>query len=255
MNDGGATVGIVGDAGEASHGDEASDAFADAASDVGGDVVTGSAADVLAGDPAVVVAVGESALLDVATRRPEAPIVPVDAGRGVRSLRAADLVDAATSVVAGEWTTESHPLLSVSVDEEEQGVAVLDVSLVTAEAAHISEYDLVVGDDRLGAVRADGVVIATPAGSPGYARRLDAPIIAPGSGAVVVPIAPFATDPDHWVVDPDGLSIELERDEAPVELVVDDAVARAVDPNETVSVAVDGSVETVVLPASRSRYD
>lgn len=249
MNDGGtSTVGFVGDAGETN------EEFVEAVSDAGGDVLDGSAADVLAADPTVVVAVGESAFVDVATRRPDAPIVPVDAGRGVRSLPVEELPDAIDAIVAGEWTTESHPLLSVAVDGEERGVAVMDVALVTAEAAHISEYDLAAGDDRLDCVRADGVVVATPAGSAGYARRLDAPILAPGTGAVVVPIAPFATDPDHWIVDPDGLTLALERDEPPVELVLDDAVARVVDPSETVEVTVNDGVETAVLPASRSRY-
>jgi NAD+ kinase len=146
-------------------------------------------------------------------------------------------------------------VLSVAVDGTERWTAVTDVALITAEAAHISEYDIVAGEDRLDCVRADGVVVATPAGSTGYARRLGGPVLAPGTGAVVFPIAPFATDPDHWVVDPDGLSVALERDDAPVELVVDDAVATEVDPTETVTLSVAGHVDTAVLPASRSRYE
>lgn len=246
MSDGGvATVGVLGDP---------RDSFADAVGDAGGDVIAGSVVDVLAGEPSVVVARGEAAFLDVATRVPECPIVPVDAGRGVRSLPATALLGAAESLVSGEWTTESHPLLAVEVDGTALGTAVTDVALVTAEAAHISEYDLAAGDAGLDRVRADGVVVATPAGSTGYARRLGAPVLAPGTGAVVVPIAPFSTDPDHWVVDPDGLAVELVRDDAPVQLIVDDAVARVVDPSETVRLSVADRVESVVLPASRSRY-
>lgn len=241
----GTSVGVVGD------GSDVTDRLVDALADAG---ERGDAASVLERDVRVIVAVGERAFIDVASEAPDVPVLPVGAGRGVRSVPRDDAAAAARGLVDGDWPTEAHPLLAVALDGESRGVAVTDVTVVTAEAAHISEYELTAGEDALGRVRADGVVVATPAGSPGYARRLGAPVLGPGTGAVVAPIAPFATDPDHWVVDPDGVTVAPARREAPVELVVDDSTVGRIDPSQSVSCRVDGRVSTIVLPESASRY-
>jgi NAD+ kinase len=233
---------------------DVADRIAEAVADAGGHPTTGAAADVIGEDVTIHVTAGERAFVDVATRAPAAPILPVEAGWGVRSVPAGDVEAAIDDLLAFEWPTEDHPLLAIRVDGERWATALMDVALVTAEAAHISEYRVAAGDARLGSVRADGVVVATPAGSPGYARRIGSPVIGPGTGAVVAPIAPFATDPDDWVVDPDGVTVEPTRGDAAVDLVVDDAVAGSIEQRETVACRVEGRVSTVVLPESRSRY-
>jgi NAD+ kinase len=226
----------------------------EAIADAGADLATGAARDVLAADPRVVVAVGEGSFIRVATAAPDVPILPVAAGRGVRSVPASATDGATPHLLQGEWRTERHPVLGVDVDGEDRGRAVMDVATMTAEAAHISEYQLTAGDAALGRVRADGVVVATPAGSAGYARRIGAPVLAPGTGVVVAPVAPFTTAPDHWVIDLESLAIRQARADADVELGVDDTVVGTLDPTEIVSCRVVGHVSTIVLPESRSRY-
>ncbi|WP_394351524.1 hypothetical protein [Halobacterium bonnevillei] len=57
--------------------------------------------------------------------------------------------------------------------------------MVTAEPARISEYAVETGTERVDEVRADGVVAATPAGSHGYARDADGPLLSRGRGLAV----------------------------------------------------------------------
>jgi NAD+ kinase len=246
MSSGSPVVGAVGDAAETLV------AEIEAA---GGRPRTGDAADVVAADPDVVVTVGESATLAVARELPEMPIVPVDAGRGLRSIPADRAGAAAGPIVAGEWTVESHPLVRVESDGETLARALLDVTLVTAEAARISEFSVTDRETRVGQFRADGVVVATPAGTPGYARRVGTPIIAAETCVLAVaPIAPFATNPDHWLVADDELTLTVERDEADVELFADDRSVGSVGCQQSVTLTTDRSVRVAVLPQSQRRF-
>ncbi|MFC7177282.1 ATP-NAD kinase [Halosegnis marinus] len=222
--------------------------------EAGGDPVAGAVADVLAAGPEAVVAGGESALLAVAAAAPDVPVLPVDAGPGVRSVARSDAPGAIAALVAGEYDTASLPLL-VARSPLGETRALCDLMLVTGEPARISEYTVRSGTETVASFRADGVVVATPAGSHGYARRADGPVLAPELGAVVVvPVAPFATSEDSWVLPTEGLRLDVERDETPVELLADDRTAGSVVPGESVRVATEGSLDVAVVDGSGGRF-
>ncbi|WP_276271292.1 ATP-NAD kinase [Haloarcula litorea] len=200
-----------------------------------------------------VVAVGQTALSRIAAAEDDPLVLPVAAGRGVRSVPD----DAVASAVADldDARVERHPVLSVAVDGSTAGTAVWDVTLVTDDAARISEYAVETPTDPVARLRADGVTVATPAGSPGYARRVGAPVLAPLSDAcVVAPIAPFATNPDHWVVPADDLSVTVLRDEAPVDCYLDGEAATAVPCGGAVTFGRAGTLRVAVVGASESRF-
>ncbi|WP_439025872.1 ATP-NAD kinase [Haloarchaeobius sp. DT45] len=219
-------------------------------------------ATLLRGDPATltdqsptfVVAVGESAVLDLVRAGVDAPVLPIDAGPGVRSVPAGSLADAIANAVAGEASTEPRRCFDVDVDGD-SAVALFDVTLVTAEPARISEYAVRSRDHLVSQFRADGVVVATPTGSRGYAKAAGGPALEPGTGtAVVVPIAPFAIQSNHWVVADDELVLSVERDEGVVSLRVDDRALREVDPDVSVSLSAGPSLTLLCTPQSDGRW-
>lgn len=221
----------------------------------GAEPVVGAAASVAdAGD--YVVAVGEPALLAVARAEPSAPVLPIDAGRGVRSVRRADAEDAIRSLLDGPLRTERHPQLVATVGDRSRVTVLTDLMLVTAEPAAISEYSIEADGEPVDQIRADGVVVATPAGSSGYARANDAPVVPPETDvAVISPVAPFRTDADHWAVPLGDVELTVERDETDVQLVADDRIVGPVEPHEPVRIRPDGAVEVAVVPASRSCFE
>lgn len=229
-------VGVVGD-----------DALADRLADQGFDVVTDLDA---ATDH--VVAVGERALTAVARADVDPLVVPVDAGRGVRSVPRSALPGALDGLP--EADVERHTVLDVRCDGQQVGRALWDVTLVTEDAARISEYAVGTPTDTIDPFRADGVVVATAAGSAGYARRVGGPVLAPADVAVVTPIAPFATDPDHWVVGLQAVTLTVERDDATVVLLCDDERARTVAPGEPVTLSPDGALRVALVEESRPRF-
>ncbi|KOX92918.1 NAD(+)/NADH kinase [Haloarcula rubripromontorii] len=236
----GTPVGVVGD-----------DGLADVLRDAGVAVERGRDGAVPNTDR--VVAVGEDAVAAVARAEGDPLVLPVAAGRGVRSVPRDDAVAAVSGLA--EARVESHPVLRVTMPDGTVEQAFWDVTLVTADAARISEFTVASTADRIGQFRADGVVIATAAGSPGYAHRVGGPILAPSEQAVVAPIAPFATDPDHWVLPADGLSALVERDEATVKLLVDDHISRPVSYQERITISLGSPVRTAVVDESRSRFE
>ncbi len=205
----------------------------------------------LPADSSLLVVVGEKALLALADECPSAPVLPIDAGRGVESSPAFDAADAVESALDGTDVERSHPLLAVVLDGESVGTALRDVALVTSEPARISEYAIDSGGERITSVRADGVVVATPAGSHGYAAAAGGPALEPETGVVcAVPIAPFHTHTPHWVLNDDGVSLSVLRDEDDVSLLIDGHDHGMIDPSTRVGVTTDGSIRLVGVPES-----
>jgi len=210
-------------------------------------------------DADVVVAVGESALLQLAREGCSTPVLPVEAGTGVRSVPRERVEAALDSVRKGRASELDLPVLGVEINGQLRGRALFDVMLVTEEAAHISEFELETPADRVAQFRADGFVIATAAGTSGYSRRLDAPVFAPETrAAAVVPVAAFATSLDQWVVPtPDSgtvLQAQVAREEAGVTLLVDDRDVGRVPLLTPITIDVVDALRIYRVPESQSCF-
>jgi NAD+ kinase len=197
----------------------------------------------------LIVAAGERSLVDAALAAPSVPILAVDAGAGRYSTRPEGLAAALDAFSAGTRPTAEHPIVTIRVNGESVARAAVDVLLVTAEPARISEYAVRTGDDPLAEFRADGVVVAPPLGSEGYAKAAGGPVLAPGTGLAVVPVSPFSTSVDTWVV-ADEVALTVERDDGDVSLFADGREVRPVAPHEPVRVEVTETVELLRPPAS-----
>ncbi|MDR5671909.1 NAD kinase [Halalkaliarchaeum sp. AArc-CO] len=208
---------------------------------VGDDAITGQLADVVARrggsvvsapDADTIVAIGKPALFELVGGGLEVPVLPIAAGEGKHVVSKPDASDALAAVIEGEARRTEHYQLGVSTDGTQVATALYDLTLVTEEPARISEYAVVGDGDALGTVRSDGIVAATPAGSAGYARSAGGPVLSPGSGLSVVPISPFTTHPEAWVV----------AEEVCVTVTRDDDVSVVADGKEVCSVGRDESV-------------
>lgn len=193
-------------------------------------------------EPSVIIAIGERALLSVARERPDTPVLPLDVGIGP-SIEKRDIDEGGIIETIENGTEQLRPLLSVSVDGELVGRAFMDVTLVTREPARISEYAIDHDKSRIATFRADGVVVATPAGTHGYAAAAGGPTLSGAAEALcVVPIAPFHTQSERWVLDMNPLSLSVLRDEGVVSLLIDDTEYGSVDSGQQVRLTVDGYV-------------
>lgn len=231
------------------------DAVEELVTETGGTVVSGAAETVLDAAPSIVVTVGERALYSVARTATTIPVLPCSFGPGVRDVPPGRLEPALRSVLAGRATERARPLLSIEGDGGVERAA-FDVTLVTAEPARISEYSIASRGESIDRFRADGLVVATPAGSHGYAGAAGGPLLADGvDSLVVVPIAPFVTGTDRWVLPAEALLISVERDEGDVELHADDRVLGTVSTGSPIEISAPESFSILVTDESRPLFE
>lgn len=203
----------------------------------------------------LLVTVGEPALQAlVRSEYPDVPVLPVDADSGIESVPIGDVESAIDEIVDEQHHERVHSVLSVSVDGDEWR-ALRDVALVTDEPARISEFGVeATGFGQVAAFRADGVTIATPAGSYGYAAAADGPLLAPETGLSIVPIAPFVTDADHWILPTDGVSCTVRRDDATIAVVIDGERRTTATMGSPVRCQSTDDLRVIVVPSSRSLF-
>ena len=265
------TVGVVTGGGG---GDERADALRSTIEAAGGTVVFGSVSTVLQADPSLVVTTDESTLSALGRRGADGPILPANTALAPTTTEA--LPDDLERACRLGGSVRRHPVLAVGTDsrngevddgdgasdgDDEDGVdddtvserAIFDITLATDEPALISEYGVSSRETSVVRFRADGVVVATPVGSRGYAHRADGPLLSPALDAVaVVPIAPFETRPHRWVLPNEGLSLSVLRtDDGPVTLSVDERVVGPVD--STVTIGVVDVLSTLVVQPGNDR--
>lgn len=233
-------VAVVGD-------DERASELRDAVRDAGGRIAGPATGEEMAidgqrHDAALFVAVGDEAIRDAVVAAPDRTVVPVadrrlafdGDGAGEALRRLLDGSGASDSV-----RRVTHPVLAVDHGGETPTRAAFDVALVTGEPARISEFGVGFHRDQTESVRADGVVVATPLGSDGYANAAGGPLVEPGGGLSVVPIAPFSTRIGAWVAS-ERVRLTVEREGEPIALVVDGKRRGAVEPHRPTEIeAVD----------------
>lgn len=217
--------------------------------------VRGDPETVLDAAPSLLVAAGDASLSAVARAGPDVPVLPVGDVTGLEAVTREGVPAALEAVLGGNATVQRRSILGIDVDPDGAGNgrdvrerALFDVTLVTDEPARISEFGVSSRGDSIASVRADGVVVATSAGSHGYASALEAPRLSATVDALVVaPIAPFTTRARQWVVPDDGLTISIERNEDDVALFADDRRVETVTPDSRVAITADGTLPTLLV--------
>ena len=111
-----------------------------------------------------------------------------------------------------------------------------DVSFHRQPGMRVADLAVEVGDEEVGRVRCDGLVVATPAGSTGYNLANGGPVMAWGvEGLAVSYIAPHSLTARALVVAPhDPIRIRNRSREEPVDVSVDGRPVGELPPEGTV---------------------
>ena len=153
--------------------------------------------------------------------------------------------------LAAARNTVIHPLLMRARDGENRTHefhAFNEVSVFrqSSQAAHLRI--LVDGEERLKELVADGVLVATPAGSTAYNLSAQGPIIPISASLMALtPISPFRPRRWHGALLPDAARVRVEvvsPDRRPAAAVADHDEVRAV---HAVDIKMDHGIETHIL--------
>jgi NAD+ kinase len=140
-------------------------------------------------------------------------------------------------VLDGHFDTIPMPALAIEVGGVEH-LGVNDVSFHRRANNRVAELGYSVGNDQLGSVRCDGLVVSTPVGSTGYNLANGGPVLAWGvDGYVVSFIAPHTLTARALVVATDAvLSVQNSSESEPVDVTTDGRIVCALDPQEDMDV-------------------
>jgi NAD+ kinase len=147
----------------------------------------------------------------------------------------------------GDFTIEPHSALIVeSAGLETAGFNETALSRIPGEG--IVHAALSVGGQRIGRMRGDGVVIATPMGSTAYSYASGGPVVSPGLDAVVVtPVASmFGVSRPIVVSTAEPIHLSLLPDSGTAALEVDGTVAARLHPGDVVDVSLRPSAGLIV---------
>jgi NAD+ kinase len=154
--------------------------------------------------------------------------------------------------LSGDFDVLPLPAMNAETAEGDR-LAVNDISFHRHPHGRVAELAYSVRGEQLGAVRSDGLVVSTPAGSTGYNLANGGPVMAWGvEGYVVSFIAPHTLTARALVVAPDDVLEVVNRStEEPVEMTTDGRRVCAMAPQGRVRVRFEeGKAQLAQLPGA-----
>ena len=123
----------------------------------------------------------------------EVPILGVNFGRVgfLTSVSRDDTIHALESFAAGDYRISSRATLDAvlrDADDEvaSEWIALNDVVLHKGGVARVVRFQVLIDDDPMGPISADGLVIASPTGSTAYSLSAGGPVVVPSLEAIIV---------------------------------------------------------------------
>jgi NAD+ kinase len=150
-------------------------------------------------------------------------------------------LDAIARIIAGKYRVEERNKLASWLDGERLPDGTNEVTLQTSRIAKLITYSIRVDDEVLDTIRGDGIIVASSAGSTGYAMSVGGPLVHPAVKAMVLaPIAPFRLAARPFVIPQDSV---VEISVLPRDSQMTDEQAKAViDGRHAVAVRTRGTL-------------
>jgi NAD+ kinase len=187
----------------------------------------------------------------------QVPVFAINFGEiGFLSTVERDGLDAAIEpALRGDFEVLPLPALEVGTSSG-PWLGVNDISFHRRPDLRVADLSYGVGDEQVGLVRCDGLVIATPAGSTGYNLANGGPVMAWGvEGYVVSFIAPHTLSARALVVAPDDvLQVTNRSVEEPVDVTTDGRTVCTLAPQEQVEVRFKHDMVLLAQVAGASFY-
>ena len=123
----------------------------------------------------------------------------------------------------GEYEVEERIKLQVQLNEKRLLDCTNEGVIHTSNISKMRHFEIMVDDNFMADIRADGIIVATPTGSTCYAMSVGSPLVDPRVNAfVIAPIAPFKLSARPYVVPIESeISIKLLEPDRPCILVLD----------------------------------
>ncbi|MDQ6994144.1 MAG: NAD(+)/NADH kinase [Mariprofundaceae bacterium] len=184
------------------------------------------------------------------------PILGINLGRlgFLTDTPVGSMFDVVESVLAGHYKTKHHFGLHASCWRDGQclkeDIAMNDVVLQRYAHPRPIEFEVIYGDQSMFRLHADGVVLATPAGSTAYALSAGGPIVHPEVEAIsVVPLCPHTLSNRPVLIPANEIiTLQLLSSPNPSVLNLDGQESFILSEGDAVKVKKAGEVSLIYLP-------
>lgn len=129
--------------------------------------------------------------------------------------------DAINQVMFGDVTVEERMMLSGSLNQEVEGIALNDIVVSRLSGVRMIRFHVYVNGELLNTYQADGMIVSTPTGSTAYNLSAGGPIVEPTASMIVVtPICSHALNTSSIVLSSeDEIVIEIgQRRDGEIEM-------------------------------------
>ncbi len=156
----------------------------------------------------VLLAIGGDGTFLLCVQKSSIPLLPVNGGTvgflaEVEGDRPSEFDAAVDRVVRGEYALEERMRIAAQVDGVHLADAINEVVVHSSQVAKMRFFEVAIDGTRVGRVRADGMLVATPNGSTSYSMSAGGPIVDPTLEAMIVTsLAPFPAVARAVVLDP-----------------------------------------------------
>ncbi|WP_432511652.1 NAD(+)/NADH kinase [Kineococcus sp. SYSU DK001] len=162
-----------------------------------------------------------------------------------------ELPGALERIAAGDFTVEPHLCLRTELrtgTEHREAVAFNDIALARTPGRGTVTAALSVADQRIGYLRCDAIVLATPTGSTAYSYAAGGPVVSPGADALLVtPVAPMSGIGRPIVLGVDEpVRLELLEKSGPPVVEVDGIAAGELPPGSVIELRVERDAGHVI---------
>jgi NAD+ kinase len=182
---------------------------------------------------------GDGTILTALRRfaRTGVPVFAVNFGEVgfLATLEPGEMDDGLTRAFAHEFERLSLPAVVIESGDDAH-VAINDISIHRKVGERVALLAYAVEGFEVGAVRCDGLVVSTPAGSTGYNLANGGPVLAWGvEGFVVSFIAPHSLTARALVVAPEDRLEVLNRSHDGVDVTIDGRPIRSLEPGDVLT--------------------
>ena len=175
--------------------------------------------------PDILITVGGDGTVLWALQRTTAKLFCINAGDigFLTEVNPEDAIESLKRIIKGDYIIDRRARLKTVLNEKRLFDCMNEAVIHTAHVAKMRHFEILVDDNPIGEIRADGIIVATPTGSTCYAMSVGSPLVDPRVNAfVIAPIAPFKLSARPYVVPIDSeIKIKLLEPDKPCILVLD----------------------------------
>jgi NAD+ kinase len=194
----------------------------------------------------IVITIGGDGTILRALRAIEKPIFAINSG-GMGFLSEVESkysIEGLQRLINGDYNIEERSKLKISLDGIRLPDATNETTIQSNKIAKIMYYQILVENELLETLGADGVIISTPTGSTSYALSVGGPILDPSLNAILIaPIAPFRLSARPWVFPMNKkIIVKILPKSKETKIVIDGQFSKIVDSNS--KIIITGSEKT-----------